>query len=403
MISRDAIERLSLRVSALRQAMDAVRQDSTPDHAKWGCAPSFASVHADLAAEFCRVTGRSDIKCYNKLSLPSWANMIWPEQKVMFDVLYGEVLVLHGEIDRLKTPDLNQNMYNLFVSGDCDDWNGSPFQIGLGRCVREYTNQRVTEIYGQLDGDSVSHLIQLPCIFAYEKHCEKPPKFGYIKEIISRQNEVRIEYKIVDVHPFLSVSDFERMYFDLDVGKMEMFRTHWAVKQVNLRKALIPFGIALPVLTDDVINPVDLSTHTFFVALSFPGESRALVEMVAAELERTLGPNSYFYDNNYTSQLARPSLDVLLQGIYSRAKLDVVFVGANYQNKDWCGVEFRAIREIIMARETDRVMFVRTDDGAVDGVFRTDGYVDARQHDPARIASFICERVRLLSARSSVG
>jgi hypothetical protein len=41
-------------------------------------------------------------------------------------------------------------------------------------------------------------------------------------------------------------------------------------------------------------------------------------------------------------------------------------------------------------------MFVRTDDGAVEGVFATDGYVDARHHDAAALARYIQERVNLL-------
>lgn len=74
----------------------------------------------------------------------------------------------------------------------------------------------------------------------------------------------------------------------------------------------------------------------------------------------------------------------------------VVFLGGDYQRKDWCGVEFRAIKEIILRREHTRIMFVRTDDGAVDGVFSTDGYVDGRNFTPAKVAEFVEQRVRLL-------
>lgn len=74
----------------------------------------------------------------------------------------------------------------------------------------------------------------------------------------------------------------------------------------------------------------------------------------------------------------------------------MVFIGSDYQRKDWCGVEFRAIRDIIMERDHQRIMFVRVDDGTVDGVFKTDGYLDARRFDPARIAEFICERLALI-------
>ena len=151
----------------------------------------------------------------------------------------------------------------------------------------------------------------------------------------------------------------------------------------------------------DVVNAVDISTHIFDVALSFPGEVRSLVEEVAQELERRLGPNAYFYDNNYVSQLAQPSLDTLLQRLYSRAKLDVVFLSADYQRKDWCGVEFRIVKDIIFARESWRVMFVRTDDGEVEGLLRTDGFVDARKFEPAKIAEFICERLYLLQQRDT--
>jgi hypothetical protein len=50
-----------------------------------------------------------------------------------------------------------------------------------------------------------------------------------------------------------------------------------------------------------------------------------------------------------------------------------------------------------MARAEQRIMFVRVDDGAVDGVFRTDGYVDARRFNPSEIAQFIAERVALIA------
>lgn len=89
-------------------------------------------------------------------------------------------------------------------------------------------------------------------------------------------------------------------------------------------------------------------------------------------------------------------LNTVLQDIYrNRSRLIVVFLGADYQRKDWCGVEFRAIRDIIMARENQRVMFIRVDDCAVEGVFRTDGYVDARRFSPTEIAQFIAERIAL--------
>jgi hypothetical protein len=202
---------------------------------------------------------------------------------------------------------------------------------------------------------------------------------------------------LIPVDPFLSHIDLNELLFELDIGKWEMNRTHWAVKDVNLAKELHARSINLPNWTRTVSKAVDISTHHFEVALSFPGEVRPLVEEVARNLEQLIGPNAYFYDNNYVSQLARPSLDTFLQGIYrNQANLIVVFLSADYQRKNWCGIEFRAIRDIIAERKNDRIMFIRTDDGVVDGVFATDGYVDARQHSAAALAEFIRQRVQFV-------
>ena len=288
-------------------------------------------------------------------------------------------------------------MYNLLVSANDESWDGEPWQIELSRCVREYTDNEIAERFGDLSADSIEALRKLPCIFAYETGSNLAPRFGVIRDIVKRQREVRIEYEIEAVDPFLNPGDLEKFRFELDIGKLEMHRTHWAVKDVNLSKELHALGITLPGWAQSAARAVNIADHAFDVALSFPGEVRPLVDEVAGYLERLIGPNAYFYDNNYVSQLARPALDVLLQDIYrNRAKLIVVFLSADYQQKNWCGIEFRAIRDIIAEREHQRIMFIRTDDGAVEGVFATDGYVDARKHNAASLAKFIQERVQLL-------
>lgn len=129
------------------------------------------------------------------------------------------------------------------------------------------------------------------------------------------------------------------------------------------------------------------------VAVSFPGEKRDFVSQVVDFLRPTLGPDAIFYDFDYQAQLARPNLDTLLQDIYrNRSELLVVFLCAEYNQKQWCGLEWRAVRDIIKGKVYDRVMLVRFDDAAVEGVFSIDGYIDARIHSPQRIAEFIAER-----------
>ncbi len=387
---------LSACVDGLRQAMDAVMAGTSPDIGKWSAAPSYARSYCELAKQYVAISGNNTINVYDTSKLKSSANMTWPQQKSLFDAIYADAVMLSNVLAQSR-PVATGPLYNLLVSFSEEEWKGVPFQIELSRCVREYTPASITARYGELDNDAVAELRKIPSIFAYESGHNLPPKFGFIRDVTNRQGQVRIEYEILAVEPFLSAEDLAQMTFELNIDKFELYRTHWAVKEVNLPKELHSRGITLPSSVRDATNAIDISKHNFDVALSFPGEARSLVEQIAQELERRLGPNSYFYDNNYISQLAQPSLDRLLQNIYGRAKLDVVFLSTDYQQKDWCGIEFRAVRDIIFARENLRVMFVRTDDGVVDGVFKTDGYVDARKFSPSKIAEFICERLRILA------
>lgn len=288
-------------------------------------------------------------------------------------------------------------MYNLLVSGNDEDWNGEPWIIETGRSVREFTNSEITKNYGDFTPSQVEALRRFPCIFAYEAGCKKDPKFGILRDVVTRQGKVKIEYELVEINRFIKHEDIIDLQFELDIYDWEMNRTHWAIKNVNLAKELAVKRVHLPRWARNEVKAVDITTQLFDVALSFPGEVRSYVESVASELEILIGPDSYFYDNNYKAQLARPSLDALLQDIFrNRARLIAVFLCEKYQEKEWCGIESRAIMEIIKEREYKRVMFIKMDEGRVDGVFSTDGYLDGRKFTPTEIASFIQERVSLL-------
>ena len=285
-------------------------------------------------------------------------------------------------------------MYNLFVSGKSDSWNGAPFLLEIGRCVCEFTDKEIIEKYGELTKSNIDEIKQFPCIFAYENQVTKNPKFGLIRKIVNRQVKIKIEYEIIELEKFLTYSDISNMSLNLDISDWEMNRTHWAIKDVNLSKELISKGIKFPQGICRDTKAVDITKHKFEVALSFPGEIRNYIATIVSELEKLVGPNSYFYDSNYKAQLARPSLDTLLQDIYkNRSKLIVVFLCKKYQEKEWCGIEFRAIKEIIMERQNNKVMFIKMDDGVVEGVFKTDGYIDGKTHSPIEVARLIKDRI----------
>lgn len=300
-------------------------------------------------------------------------------------------------------------MFNLLVSSNEDDWEGQSINFDLSRSVREYTDAPITERYGSLDEASKDELMKLPAIFAYEKAVGKDPKFGRITRISKRPNrlEVRIDYELIHLPKFLTNRELWSMEAELDLGNWESTRHHWAVKDVDLTQELEPKGVTLPSQFTIHAKPpaiparIDVTTHNFEVAFSFPGEYRDTVEAVAKETTALLGTHACFYDVNYQAQLARPSLDLLLQDIYSkRSKLLVVFIGADYQRKMWPGIEWNAIRSVLTtAKANGRIMYVRMDEGDVEGIFRHDGYIDARRFSPSQIAAFIAERVEFSDSK----
>lgn len=140
----------------------------------------------------------------------------------------------------------------------------------------------------------------------------------------------------------------------------------------------------------------EFDKRRFRVALSFPGQLRAYVASVAEQLKTHLGSGAVFYDSDYTAELARPNLDLLLQRIYhDNSDLIVVFLCADYAAKEWCGLEWRAIRDIIKQRGDAKVMLLRLDNDPVPGLFGIDGYIDISAWSPGSTAEAIKKRLGL--------
>jgi hypothetical protein len=133
----------------------------------------------------------------------------------------------------------------------------------------------------------------------------------------------------------------------------------------------------------------------FKIALSFPGEHRAFVEQVASHLASHVGRDRVLYDRYYEAELARPDLDIYLQRLYhDESELIAMFLCADYERKEWCGLEWRALRDLIKRRQASTIMPFRSDNTEIPGLFSTDGYVWIGNRSPLEVADLILQRMQ---------
>lgn len=134
-------------------------------------------------------------------------------------------------------------MYSLIVTGLKGTWNGRPYKLELNRVVREYTDDAIAERYKTLNEALITELKSFPALFAYEQSVKADARVGFLRRISSRASDVRFEYELSSDLPTIPSSELARLTSELDIDKYEMYRTHWAVKEVDLLPVLVNAGL----------------------------------------------------------------------------------------------------------------------------------------------------------------
>lgn len=289
-------------------------------------------------------------------------------------------------------------LFNLLMTWENGGFDMLAFELERGR-FGEYTSEKLMKRFGPLKPAAIKKLKAIPTLFVYE-NLVGGARVGSLTEIRERNRHVLIEFQFDEqIAPF-PAETLKSLLLRLDIGGSELYRTHWAIKDEDLFKVLSSAGLIEANLES---SPTPIAEAHFKVALSFPGENRDYVAKVARELKKHLPKGSVFYDRDFTAQLARPNLDTLLQSVYGKqSDLVVVFLSSDYDKKEWCGLEWRSIREFIKRRDDHTIMLMRFDDGEVSGVMSLDGYVDLRDHEPPEAAKFILERVYFADRKAAV-
>jgi hypothetical protein len=290
-------------------------------------------------------------------------------------------------------------MYNLLVTAMEGAWDLPAYEYERER-FGEFSSAAVMERFKDLSAAAIEELKSFPALFAYEGlHADL--RVGYIRRVKERGRSILIEYDFEKSIPEIPYARLCELMMRLDIDpKTEMRRTHWAIKDEDLFEILSAAGLVDKSFANTYGKSGPVEELQFKVALSYSGDKREYVGKVASELKRRLAPELVFYDQDFTAQLARPKLDALLQRIYlNNSELVVVFFSAEYEKRVWCGLEWRALREIVKNKSDSSLMFMTFDETAVPGLFSTDGYIELGKRSPIEAARLIVERARIHGAK----
>ena len=170
-------------------------------------------------------------------------------------------------------------------------------------------------------------------------------------------------------------SECKKMVSELERLRLESNKKNSIAE--NIHNKIISQYENLGQIIQGLSNKVDsdegksnMGEKRFKIAFSFPGEYREIVHKIARGVADIFTEECILYDWFHRAEFARPNLDIHLQNLYkNESELIVVFICADYNRKKWCGIEWRAIRELLNGkRADDRILFVECggdEDGGV--------------------------------------
>lgn len=129
-------------------------------------------------------------------------------------------------------------MFNLLITSDEDGWKNERHIMNRDRVIVEYTASEIVERYRKLTQESICELKKFPCLFVVESE-SIPSRIGYITNIRLRDKECVIEFKIDRSFPELPIGTIESIRKEIDLGRWELSRTHWSIKDESLFDILL--------------------------------------------------------------------------------------------------------------------------------------------------------------------
>lgn len=135
-------------------------------------------------------------------------------------------------------------------------------------------------------------------------------------------------------------------------------------------------------------------TDTYDVCLSFAGEQRDYVELIAKELKAAGLKVFYDQDEDIAPMLWGRDLGEYLDYIYRQAsRFCLMFISADYAQKAWTRHERRSALARVIEEGGDYLLPARFDDTELPGLRPTTGYLDLREVAPNTLVEYVLKKL----------
>jgi predicted nucleotide-binding protein len=176
-------------------------------------------------------------------------------------------------------------MFNLLMTSLDDYWSQTnETSMGWDR-VFEYTDPELRQLYTPRSQKAIDSLLGMPALFTYEysnrlpaedEDLPTPSRIGRIVQIASSDKKIDIKFEIdLGVEP-ISARDIARISDQLQIKVGENYRSHWALKPVDLIELLKKEGVYKTVTASKVQDEL----RTIAANIAVPGEERDSVFIV---------------------------------------------------------------------------------------------------------------------------
>jgi hypothetical protein len=262
-------------------------------------------------------------------------------------------------------------MFNILTSGNGTAWETDQLmRMDVGR-FKEYSDSEAENISANKP-TTLKLLEGIETLLMYEAGAKGPNvdlvRYGCLRSIKVVQKE--LVFKFEEKGKFLR-SVVEEFAGRLGIDPWEFNRTHWAIKDAGIPKAMR--AKLMP---------------SYDVVFSFAGEDRKYVKQVATYL---LAKNvRIFYDQYEQVDLWGKDLAEHFELVYRRSgQYCVMFISKDYVRKMWARHERRAALSRALEEEVEYILPARFDDTDVPGIPPTVHYISLADKSPAKFGKFI--------------